>query len=962
MADIEKTPVIQFKTDDSGMLKGVTSVKELKLAISQLKDEIVKMRQAGEDTTTQTSQLQAAQRELNTVMGLTKKGVDGVEDSYDHINAQYKEQIKLVHSLAKTINGELNPEYVAAAEKARALGKELSERDASWGVHTRNVGNYKSALEGFSGVMGQAAQIGGQFNNGLQAMSNLMLMAGVNTDGMSDAMKGMQIAVGVLQGVRGFGGLIDKVLKFAKDLAKSTTATKADAQAKKADAQANLTMAGSEEVATKATNKLKIALYSIGIGVIIAAIGLLVAHIEDVANWFGKIGEKLGIVKKETKEWEDANENLTNRFEEQNRELRLQQKIYAAQGRTKKELLQQQKAQIQLQINETKATLNNIEARIKQMEADSAWVRFWKGENKKIKEAKEEAKALAETLKGLQQNMQEINIDIRVEEISGGKKNQTSAQKAAADKAKEAAEALRKAQEIIKAGTDAANKALEAQETELEKIDRLYQKDKKLIEDTVKEIQKLSGETADVSYWENSLVALRTTYYRQRFEAETAKAVEKTIQDKEHEYKIMKDHERVLTNILNINNRRYDQQINLTAAEQQQLDTLRAAQKYLRSQIELTDDVLKTLEGKSHDELAKEFGEPIATAIGLYFEKSDELKDAGFTIYERVFSTFEDGITQYLDKGEFKAARFMASAFQKQFYKELKDAGFGEEAIEYFDKVIDKMFNEAYKGFEGPGKIDLKPIGYDTELMRLEQSLETLKQYREQLYEALKPYDEDGGGVSLDLTNATDEVMEAAERYFEIERLIDATQEEIYRKRLERFSNFFGQVGKYINSYGKATGNVLESVADFWEAELQAKVKNGKMTEEQAKKSFKSVKALQISTAVINTAAAVVQALADTTVPSYYVKAANAVAAGIAGAAQIVKISSTDFSSSGSYSAGSTSAPTLTQTPQMVNTYGINPADYAEANAQNPVRVYVVESDITDAQNTAKVRVQESTF
>lgn len=57
MADIEKSPIIQFRTDDSGMLKAVGSVKELKLAISQLKDDIVKMRQSGQDTTQTVTQL-----------------------------------------------------------------------------------------------------------------------------------------------------------------------------------------------------------------------------------------------------------------------------------------------------------------------------------------------------------------------------------------------------------------------------------------------------------------------------------------------------------------------------------------------------------------------------------------------------------------------------------------------------------------------------------------------------------------------------------------------------------------------------------------------------------------------------------------------------------------------------------------------------------------------------------------
>ena len=79
------------------------------------------------------------------------------------------------------------------------------------------------------------------------------------------------------------------------------------------------------------------------------------------------------------------------------------------------------------------------------------------------------------------------------------------------------------------------------------------------------------------------------------------------------------------------------------------------------------------------------------------------------------------------------------------------------------------------------------------------------------------------------------------------------------------------------------------------------------------------------------------------------------------GAAQVATIAATEFNSPASTNVN-TEAPTLTQSAPMVNTYGINPADYAEANAQNPVRVYVLEEDITNAQQAARTRVAEATF
>ena len=959
MADIEKTPVIQFRTDDSGLMKGVTSIKELKTAIAQLRDEEVKLRQAGQDTTKVTNDLQAAQRELNAVMGLTKKGVDGVEGSYDSLVAKLREAKTEWRALPKFINGELNPAWEKARQQVEQYTNELKNMDASVGNYQRNVGNYKSALEGFSGTMGQAAQIGGDFKNGIAAMSNMMLMAGVNTEGMSDAMRGLSIVVGVLQGAKGFSGLIGKISTYIKESLKSVSTTKADTTAKNANTVATQGMATAETAAAGATTLLGTALKAIGIGLIVAAVALLVDHIQDIANWLGKVGEKLGIVKKQSKEWEGANERLTNRFEEQNRELQLQQKVLAAQGKTKKELLEQQKAQIQLQINETKATIANIEARVKQMQADSGWVRFWKGENKKIKEAQEEVKALSESLKGLYQNMQEVNVDIRVEEINGDKTARDAAAKDRAEAEKKAAEALKKAQDIVNKGTQEATKAIDEQKTAIEKLEAEYKKSEKVITEAIDKLKTISGVTGDIKDLEEGLSAIRTNYYTKRYELQAAEDVEKIMSAKDREYETTEELERVYDKILGINNQIYATNLNVSAAERKRYDTLREQQKYYRKQIELTDTILNSLKGVDYDDIVKEFGEPIATAIKLYFDKSKELKDAGYSIFEGIFSNFEQRYREQLESGRFDTAERFAENFVQQMEGEFEKLGLSKEFSNYLTIVKEAIYNEVVRASEEPLMLNIK----DNTIQYLEQRKQELEEAVQHYAGVIFEHDKEFKSTPLEQLREEwwDEHDELMRLYYDAQLQIYAIDEEMTEKRKQVYADFYSQLGKYINTYGVSTGKVLGSVADFWEAELQAKVKNGKKTEEEAKRSFKAVKALQISTAVINTAAAVVQALADTTVPSYYVKAANAIAAGIAGAAEVVKIASTDFSSSGSYSA-SNSAPTLTQTPQMVNTYGINPADYAEANAQNPVRVFVVESDITEAQNAARVRVAESTF
>ena len=75
--------------------QGITSVKELKKAISECRDSLVAMDQSMGDAAKETDeykaqveQLQGYQKTLNDVMGVTKKKADAVAGSYDDLNAQ----------------------------------------------------------------------------------------------------------------------------------------------------------------------------------------------------------------------------------------------------------------------------------------------------------------------------------------------------------------------------------------------------------------------------------------------------------------------------------------------------------------------------------------------------------------------------------------------------------------------------------------------------------------------------------------------------------------------------------------------------------------------------------------------------------------------------------------------------------------------------------------------------------
>ena len=146
--------------------------------------------------------------------------------------------------------------------------------------------------------------------------------------------------------------------------------------------------------------------------------------------------------------------------------------------------------------------------------------------------------------------------------------------------------------------------------------------------------------------------------------------------------------------------------------------------------------------------------------------------------------------------------------------------------------------------------------------------------------------------------------------------------------------------------YSASVSNLLGNVAQAWQNTIRAQVDAGKMSEEQAEKSFERMKAFQYAQAGITTAAAVVQALSDPDVPSFYLRAINAAAALATGIAQVAQIKATHYGSTG---AASTATPKLIDRTPVVNTVSLNASEAGNSIQQN-MRVYVVESDITEAQ------------
>lgn len=169
-----------------------------------------------------------------------------------------------------------------------------------------------------------------------------------------------------------------------------------------------------------------------------------------------------------------------------------------------------------------------------------------------------------------------------------------------------------------------------------------------------------------------------------------------------------------------------------------------------------------------------------------------------------------------------------------------------------------------------------------------------------------------------------------------------------------------------------ALTDVLSSVSDVIMENADAQLKAGEITEEEYNRQFKKSKAIQIATATINTIAGALGAFMgitkDTGGWGIALAIAQATAVLASGMAQIQKIKNTQPNNSSGGSNGRYAEVTATPTSDFKPTYtqnvtGQQETEYlANALSKNPIKAYVVESEITNAQNLALQRNREGSF
>lgn len=314
----------------------------------------------------------------------------------------------------------------------------------------------------------------------------------------------------------------------------------------------------------------------------------------------------------------------------------------------------------------------------------------------------------------------------------------------------------------------------------------------------------------------------------------------------------------------------------------------------------------------------------------------DEIRDALKELSKGVSQDFSpEGFLNILPEGTISFSSF----FRDDKIKELKKGYIG-------------IFNELEAEMEKENPDQGKISSLNDRLNAQVSMIQNLQQERD-IYEEIVNY-----AIQLNnMANAKTGNEIWTERFFGTK-----TDKNGFATDGEQLGRTLRNATKVWQDYGDAVSTVLGSIGDAWQKNIERQVQAGRMTEEEAKKQFKMIKAMQYSLSVINAAASLVEIWADPSM-GVYQKIATTVAVAAQNAAELITIATTQFGDM----SGSASQGAANYNPAVINdtnpmTYTRNYTTAEEREEMNNQNVWVSVKDIDSAQDKRKVKVAESRF
>ena len=392
-------------------------------------------------------------------------------------------------------------------------------------------------------------------------------------------------------------------------------------------------------------------------------------------------------------------------------------------------------------------------------------------------------------------------------------------------------------------------------------------------------------------------------------------------------------------------------------------------------------------------ELAAHFDD-VRRAVGVTDEKFQELKSTVVGVLKPIVAGFVgvgNSILQFLItpiktfievvKG---AGTLIKDVFTGNFKKIKEDAVSAGNAVtnalndgikfkanfnkgkEFADNLIQDIQDNLNKSDKNPVTVTVQPKLKEVDTSNLNSNDEdiNLKLRQKEEEQALK----DQERINKEYLDIEKDL------YSELNANLDQYNKDYFKKfteQQEEEARILEERRNNIKSFVGSTSDIIGMVADAWESSIKSQLETGKISEEEGKKQFERVKALETAVAIINTLAAGIEAFKGTIGKTGWGLAA-AIAQMVAtvgvGMAQVAKIQSTQLGTK-STQVTSVTTPNLGSIvneyqPQYVSNITNNTEldNLANALQKNPIKAYVVESDISNAQGLTRQREDETSW
>lgn len=687
-------------------------------------------------------------------------------------------------------------------------------------------------------------------------------------------------------------------------------ATKAQIRENEALIVGNTKLATSFKVASVAAKTLKVAIASTGIGLLIVAIGELVSLL---GKGLGKVWGWISGANKaaeQTEAFKTALDGLNESLERQEKAWDRQEMLMEAQGKSYEEIYEARKKNLQAQLAEVQALLASQKAIANDI-----------GQRKLQKKKYDDFRETLDELIAKEKELKQSIDDLDYENYINGVKERKKAEEEAAAARKKAAEQAKAAYDKQKEEADKLyNSLIEHYKTEQQKLKEKYEKEKELLEKYGKDTTLLTKKYEE----DKTAIVMKEAEARRKATEEYNKLIDRGMDSQSLEYFVSQ----------------------LEDAEDKYNAFMTANSKVARD-----ENGMNTLDGYA------EVIEYISEQYGINIKSITEL-DAWLKVVTKEYEDAKKALEDYKNQiKETTSAELVAEleaqidaiqrlTEQKQLEAE-QEYQLYESSNNYYIDFENNYISQMYKRWEAEDAIHQ---------MRIANLQEMADKYKE----------------ASENTMLTEEArLEALAKYKEIEQQITNETAEhninVNLRETEAIDNYTTAVQDSLGGISQ----ILGDVASAWETSIKAQVDAEEISEEEGEKQMESMKGIQSAIALINALSSAVSSYNSLAsipyvgVPLGIAAAAAALASGLAQVAAINKVKKGD-NGSGSSVRYAEVTPSVTSdfSPQMIqNATGLEEQqNLANALTKSPIKAYVVESEMTEAQKKADRRNAESTF